>query len=89
MLAIRRLRRLHVTAAVTAKGQVAKAAVSKWCFQGNGGWRSGWRGYQGKRLTAWLTSKPVAVALVRKEAVRKLVRTESDGAGHAGAGCEP
>ena len=35
---------------------------------------------------AWLPSKPVAVALVRKEAVRKLVRTESDGAGHAGAG---
>ena len=26
------------------------------------------------------------MALVRKEAVRKLVRTESDGAGHAGAG---
>lgn len=25
------------------------------------------------------------MALVRKEAVRKLVRTESDGAGHAGA----
>ena len=38
---------------------------------------------------AWLPSKPVAVALVRKEAVRKLVRTESDGAGHAGAGGEP
>ena len=35
------------------------------CFQGNEVWRSGWRGYQGKRLPAWLPSKPAAVALVR------------------------
>ena len=79
MLAIRRLRRLHVTAAVTANGRFTGLGFPKVFPRKRG---------MAQRV-AWLPSKPVAVALVRKEAVRKLVRTESDGAGHAGAGGEP
>lgn len=40
-------------------------------------------------VTSVVTKQPACVALVRSAQVRKLVRTESDGAGHAGAGDAP
>ena len=88
MLAIRRLRRLHVTAAVTANGRFTGLGFPKVFPRKRGmAQRVAWLPRQA--VTSVVTKQTGCRGAGTHEPVRKLVRTESDGAGHAGAGCEP
>ena len=95
-----RICRCAVTAAVTANRQVYRAGVSKSVSKETGGGAAG--GVVTKGVTTetdvcrllvdsavdstFGASENFSSWTVRSAQVRKLVRTESDGAGHAGAG---